>query len=367
MPIALQTACERHKALLERAEEAAHLGSWSWSPRTDELVWSDNLFRIFGLDPREVTPTPALVVERTHPEDRFEIERAIEAGRRPGTVAPFDFRVVGPQGAIRHLRAPVGTGELRLSPEPCRDGLVQDVTEQRRAEREIAAHVAVSRALAAWDSLEHGAERLLRELATALEFSVAALWLPDGDALTARVFWAAPSADPAEFEQASRRLRLPRGIGLPGRAWQRRAPVDVAELIAENGFLRHEVAGRAGFRAALALPALAGDEVLAVVELFSTEDRELTPRLTRSLSGVGRAVGAFLSRRRGELKPVPLTPRELQVLQLAANGLSGGEIAERLVLSPGTIRTHFEHIREKLGVASRAAAVAHGLREGLIE
>jgi DNA-binding CsgD family transcriptional regulator len=66
--------------------------------------------------------------------------------------------------------------------------------------------------------------------------------------------------------------------------------------------------------------------------------------------------------------PAPaLTPRELQVLQLAAEGLSGPSIAASLVVSPGTVKTHFEHVYEKLGVRDRAAAVARALRLGLID
>jgi DNA-binding CsgD family transcriptional regulator len=62
----------------------------------------------------------------------------------------------------------------------------------------------------------------------------------------------------------------------------------------------------------------------------------------------------------------PLTPRELEVLELAANGLNGPGIAERCVLSTATVRTHFGNIYAKLGVSDRAAAVAKAMRLGLI-
>jgi DNA-binding CsgD family transcriptional regulator len=64
--------------------------------------------------------------------------------------------------------------------------------------------------------------------------------------------------------------------------------------------------------------------------------------------------------------PAPLTPREREVLQLAAEGLSGPDIAERLVVSAATVKTHFSNIYKKLGVNDRAAAVARGLRLGFI-
>jgi two-component system nitrate/nitrite response regulator NarL len=61
-----------------------------------------------------------------------------------------------------------------------------------------------------------------------------------------------------------------------------------------------------------------------------------------------------------------LTPRERDVLQLAADGLSTPSIAKRLYLSQATVRTHFGHIYIKLDVSSRAGAVAKGMRLGLI-
>jgi DNA-binding CsgD family transcriptional regulator len=63
---------------------------------------------------------------------------------------------------------------------------------------------------------------------------------------------------------------------------------------------------------------------------------------------------------------VRLTAREHEVLQLAADGGSTRDIAEVLVLSQGTIKTHFEHAYDKLDVRDRASAVAEALRRGLI-
>ena len=61
-----------------------------------------------------------------------------------------------------------------------------------------------------------------------------------------------------------------------------------------------------------------------------------------------------------------LTPRELEVLGLAADGLNGPKIAEELVVSVATVRTHFGNIYEKLDVGDRASAVAKAMRLGLI-
>jgi DNA-binding CsgD family transcriptional regulator len=237
----------------------------------------------------------------------------------------------------------------------------------RRAEREIAAHLAVSEALSVWDSLERGGERLLRELAAALDFAVGVLWLPRCDVLEPGLFCTVPSCETLEYERATRELRLPIGVDLPGLAWTRREPVAFESLTADPRFVRREAAARDGLSFALAIPALVGGEVLAVVELCSKHTAELTGRLMRLLIGVGYELGGFLARRRAELKPPPLTARQLEILRLASRGLSTLAIAEDLAISRATAKSHFEHIYERLAVSDRAAAVAHALREGLIE
>jgi NarL family two-component system response regulator LiaR len=63
--------------------------------------------------------------------------------------------------------------------------------------------------------------------------------------------------------------------------------------------------------------------------------------------------------------PDPLTPRELEVLRLVAQGLTNDDIAEQLVISGATVRTHVSHIMSKLHLASRTQAALYALREGL--
>jgi DNA-binding CsgD family transcriptional regulator len=63
----------------------------------------------------------------------------------------------------------------------------------------------------------------------------------------------------------------------------------------------------------------------------------------------------------------PLTPREIELLTLSARGCSGPQIAKELVLSPATVKAHFAHIHAKLGVRSRAAAVARAMQLGVID
>jgi PAS domain S-box-containing protein len=355
------------QALLEAAEELAQVGSWEWTPSESTLVWSDNLFCIFGLEPGAIVPTTAYVADHTHPDDRDHVATQIQALRESGELRPLQYRTLMPDGGVRHLQATLAVAEWRDDVPHRLVGWVQDISERLWAEREIAAHFAVARAIAAWDSLEIGGERLLADLTGAMGFTAAVLWVPSGDVLEARVCWHADVAALTTFETVTRTLRPPRGITTAGEAWERLEPVGLDGVVDGDAARRRQETAGEGLRGAVAVPAISGGEVLAVVELLSREDTELTARLRRSLMGIGFELGQFLARRRGELDGQPLTARELEVLQLAAQGRSARQIGESLGISPSTVRTHLENIYPKLDVGAKSAAVAKALRRGLID
>jgi DNA-binding CsgD family transcriptional regulator len=98
--------------------------------------------------------------------------------------------------------------------------------------------------------------------------------------------------------------------------------------------------------------------------------------LARILPGLHLIAFAAADRPEGEVGAVValdpdsdarLTAREIEVLALAAQGLSGPDLAEVLTLSPTTVNTHFKNIHAKLQVRTRAAAVAKAMRLGLID
>jgi PAS domain S-box-containing protein len=354
----------RRALLAEAAETLAEIGSWDWDLDTNELLWSDNHYRIMGLEPGEITPTLEYVFERAHPDDRERIERGIDDARDAADLPPWEYRLIRADGAVRHFHSRRAVVEERDGRPRRMVGTTQDITDRRRAEREIAARLAVTDALAEWGSMDTGGERLLRGLAEAMDLALGALWVPQGDVLVARVAWRPQELD--ELVAELRDVHLPRGIGVAGRAWEARQPVQLANLQDEATHV-HRGRFAEGIRGGLAVPVLHGEEVLAVLSFGSREEVELTDRLMRSLAGIGYEIGGFLSRRRGELSPSRLTPRELEVLQLAGRGFSAPMIAEQLVVSAATVRTHFDNIYRKYGVSDRASAVAKALREGLIE
>jgi len=113
---------------------------------------------------------------------------------------------------------------------------------------------------------------------------------------------------------------------------------------------------RAGARGYLTKDAGA-EEIRAAVEAVARGEAALDP-------SVQHHVVAALSAAPAEL-PDELTPREAEVLALIAEGLSNAQIAERLVVSAATVKTHVNHIFAKAGVRDRAQAVVYAYSRGL--
>ena len=117
---------------------------------------------------------------------------------------------------------------------------------------------------------------------------------------------------------------------------------------------------RAGARGYV-LKARDAEHLIQTVRLVAGGNMVIDPQLVVALAEE-LSVANERDRRAGTL-----TAREVEVLQLLAFGHTNKDIAERLFISPDTVKTHLEHIFEKLGTSDRTAAVAEALRRHLIE
>jgi len=123
---------ELRRELLE-AQELAHIGSWQWIVGDDKVTWSDELYRIYGLDPKAFGASFGAYLERVHPDDRERVQQTIGGLVQQGGFFDFEERIVRPDGDVRHLRsrgqAVVEAGRVvRLV------GSCQDVTDQKESE-----------------------------------------------------------------------------------------------------------------------------------------------------------------------------------------------------------------------------------------
>jgi PAS domain S-box-containing protein len=360
------------EGLLAAAAELAQVGGWERDLRSGESLWSDQLYAILGIERGDVRPGGETLLSFVHPADRERIAAVMATVARHPEQMPEEglkgeFRVVRPEGDVRDVRV---RGRVEVEGgQPVRWlATLHDVTDQRLTERELEARFAVSQALREWESFEEGVVDLLRRLGTALDYPMASFWLwsDEDEALVCRAFWSAPDCDPGAYELAKRTQKFRPGEGKPGLAWQLREPVITADTATDDRFRPRDAAVERGVTSGIAFPAVGYEGPVAVLSFYSFEPRVPSDSLVRTLTGIGGELGRFLSRRRAQLGPRPLSEREIEILRVSAEGLSGPEIAERLVISRATVKTHFQNIYEKLGVSDRVAAVAWALRTGLI-
>lgn len=122
---------------LAEAQRLTHLGSWTRDLATGEAVLSDELFRLFGVEPQQAGMTHEAFLDLVHPEDRARAQNAVMEAIRTRQSDDFEYRVVRPDGAERilHERITVTvdeqTGTARLF------GTTQDITERKRREIEL--------------------------------------------------------------------------------------------------------------------------------------------------------------------------------------------------------------------------------------
>lgn len=124
---------------LAEAQLVAHLGSWDWDPESDQITWSDELYRLFGIDPDAFEPTFDGYLDRLHPEDRERAAGVIGRALETDSEFSFDHRVVRPDNSIGwiHCRGQV---EMNADGAPFRmHGTAADITERVRLQEELVA------------------------------------------------------------------------------------------------------------------------------------------------------------------------------------------------------------------------------------
>lgn len=127
-----------HRQLqLEEAQRLTHIGSWDWDISTNRLYWSDELYRIYGLDPAEFKATYEGFLERVHPEDRELVTKEIEKALAERRSFGFKHRILLPDGSTRILHA-LGKVILDDQGQPVRMvGTGQDLTERVKLEEAL--------------------------------------------------------------------------------------------------------------------------------------------------------------------------------------------------------------------------------------
>jgi PAS domain S-box-containing protein len=122
----------RAHASLKEAQEVAHIGSWEWNIPENKVTWSDELYRLWGLEPGSDEITYERYLETIHPNERELARETIEGAQATGTPFAFDHRIMLPDGRERwiHGSGRVITDETGVPKRML--GTAQDITERRQ-------------------------------------------------------------------------------------------------------------------------------------------------------------------------------------------------------------------------------------------
>ena len=135
--VAAHEALRESREALREAHGLAHIGVWEWEAASDTVIWTEELYRIAGLDPRLPAPTYAEHSRIYTPESWRRLQAAVDRALETGEPYRLELELVRPDGATRWVNAVGGAtsddggGGLRLC------GTVQDISETKLAEAEI--------------------------------------------------------------------------------------------------------------------------------------------------------------------------------------------------------------------------------------
>ncbi len=195
------------------------------------------------------------------------------------------------------------TGRLiALGDRPCLAGVGIDITERRRAEQESRLLQSVLQSVSGSPDLHTALTTVLRHVCDATGWCIGETWLPAADGSRLEHSPACYSSEPGldEFMTASANYTFAPGEGLPGHAWEQKQALWNSDVTQDPQFLRTREAQQAGIKAAMALPVLADQAVVAIIVFFVREFREEDRHLLDLASSAVAQIGPLIQRWRAE-------------------------------------------------------------------
>jgi PAS domain S-box-containing protein len=136
-----QEALQESEDRLNMAQRIAHVGSWEYNTKLDRAIWSDELFRIFGMKPQKYGPNTTEYVSHIHLEDREKINQKMEQmlfNAKLASKTSFDYRIVMGDGSMRTIHSERMVREMSDDGKPTRIvGVEQDITDRKQIEQKL--------------------------------------------------------------------------------------------------------------------------------------------------------------------------------------------------------------------------------------
>lgn len=290
--------------MLEAAQAITHVGSWEWDVGSGAVRWSDELYRIYGFEPRSRPVTLELFLGALHPDDRGRIRAEVDAAIARGQRFAWRERIVRPDGSVRVLDT---IGEVVAGADGRAATLIgtcRDITdearlaeERKRAERVQAGEREALEKLASGAPIEAVLEVIVRFIEDVTPNAYASVLLLDEAGETLRT-GAAPNL-PASYSRAINGARIGPRAGSCGTAAFRRAPVFVTDIRTDPLWddYRHLVVPH-GLLACWSIPVCSAEgRVLGTFAVYHREPRMPDIAARQVIERAAHVAGIALERR----------------------------------------------------------------------
>ncbi|MDP1991355.1 MAG: PAS domain-containing protein [Syntrophales bacterium] len=284
----IQKELKESQAQLKETHRLAHIGTWDWNDETDTVIWSEELYRIAGCDPLQPAPSYTEHPNIYTPDSWNRLKAAVEKSRETGESYQIELELVCPDGSTRWVNAFGGVKYDRTGRVIGLHGTVQDITERKVLEMELAVY-----------------HKQLEELV---------------------------KARTAELEEVNTTLK----VLLQHRETDK---IELQEKILTN----------------------MNDLIIPYLEKIKKNPLNATQEAYMDIveTNLKAIIAPFINHM--TTKHYNLTPQEIQIAALIKSGRSSKEIASILNTSRKTVNFHRGNIRRKLGLANKKANLRSNL------
>jgi len=278
------------EAGLAQAQRMARLGSWEISGPKRQMTWSEELYRVLGMEPHAGRMVLDDFLQVVHPGDRQKVRDMLRLSSEPGAVLELEHRLLLRDGAERwaltkaKLEEPLSEGGVWR-------GTTMDITERKRAEWRLQTEHQVTRLLASGRPQEAVVGELLQLLATRLNMACAVHWVAEPQqGLRCGQVWCSDTIDRGSRVHLQMETA---GSPLARLAALKREAVIAADLSQRTAPLQVGGSSRIALHSAAAFPIIAANRVLGMIELFGETPAGIDGCVADLLSSISTQVGQY--------------------------------------------------------------------------
>jgi PAS domain S-box-containing protein len=257
--------------------------------------------KLFGYTPEELLGLSLSVVMPVEHREahRNGVRNYILSGTRR---LPWNsIRLPGLHRTGRIIPLEISFAEARNGDDVFFAGYLRDLSDRHWSQARLSVQYAVSNILNVADEDDYRSlESVLSAVGHHLGFALGNLWFVDQDRLRCHSTWHAASLPVGSFSMECSGRTFARGEGLPGRAWEINAAAWVESIPEDTNFPRAQAAAAAHLRSGFAFPLRCENQIIGVMEYFSTHVRPFEVTLVEIVTAIGQQISQFLARRRAQ-------------------------------------------------------------------